>query len=758
MSGSSSDFDRRVFRVSGLVLTNAFIFHEILSRSEGEVDTLRQVMRSSDPTGEFLDQWDYIVEEIDYVPIFDLASDVLMRLPSSPETENSIEHLVDSALEISSSRAALRHDLMGRMFHRLIANPKYYGAMYTKIPSANILMKLTVEEMEYDWEDAEEVQNLNVTDLACGTGTLLKSTLGSVLDKYIETAAARGEEASTSDVHSELVEDGLWGFDVLPSAIHLAATGIALHDPQIRTDNMRIYALPLGGPNNRLGSVDFARDKKFLVQQTLMGETLYSAEQAIEEANKTNGGASVELPNFDVVTMNPPFTRSVYGSLLYGDLEEDERSDLMAELRKVRDEQGLDANIRPGIGTIFVALADRVVSNDGILSFVLPKTVLSGSDWDKTRNILDNYNLRYVISSHEAGNWNFSEATDLSEVMLIADADSDKEGTYYVNLWEQPEAFAESLSLSNLISEASDCNLDGRGVAELRAGNTKFGELVKAKPQEEDLPWVLPAGFAQTELARIAYYLYQNKLYIPGEGEVGTVPVTKLSKRATLGPDGRDVYDGFNTTDSTTTFEALWGMDSDEANSLTYESNQYLSPLSEAKSGRPLRDAETLWGRAGSLMLPKELRLNTNSVTGVRLPDKALSNVWWPTRWDGNDEDENRIMERRLALWLNSTLGFLGMLGRRQDTEGPFVKFPKAWWEETNILDLDSLEDEQLEQLDDLWDEVNGKELKPFPELHDDPVRKQIDDTFESILGLSHLEIVREYLSREPVVTNQKIS
>jgi len=314
------------------------------------------------------------------------------------------------------------------------------------------------------------------------------------------------------------VEEGIWGFDVLPSAVHLAATGLALHDPEVKVDNMRIYSLPLGGPTNQLGSIDFARDSRFLVQQNLMGETAFSAEQAIEENNTTNEGTSVELPDFEVVTMNPPFTRNVYDSFLYGDFDEEERQDLMSELRDVRDDQGLEANIRPGIGTVFVALADRVVNSDGILSFVLPKTLLSGSDWDKTRNIINDYNLRYVISSHEAGNWNFSEDTSLSETMVVADGASDEEGTYYINLWKQPQAYVESLSLSNLISNSNEADLGDRGVAELKNDGMKFGEVVKARPQEEDLPWVLPAAFAQTELARAGYHLHQRRCLCPWAG------------------------------------------------------------------------------------------------------------------------------------------------------------------------------------------------------------------------------------------------
>jgi hypothetical protein len=758
-SNNSDEVDERVLRVGGLVLSNAFLFHEVLSRSESEVRTLRETIRSDDPVGEFLDQWDYITEEIDYAPIFNLASDVLIRLPSTPETEDSIESLVESSLEISRSRAALRHDLMGRIFHRLIGNPKYYGARYTKIPAANTLMNLAVGEMERDWSDKDDIDELKAADLACGTGTLLKSTLGAVIDRYIEECAEEGVEPETQELHTKLVEDGLWGFDVLPSAVHLAATGLALHDPRVKVDNMRIYSLPLGGENSRLGSLDFARDTRFLVQQTLMGEPAYSAERVIKENNGVDEGESVELPEFDIVTMNPPFTRNVYGSLLYGDLDDDERDDLKGELKDVRDEQGLEASLTPGIGTIFVALGDRVVKSDGMLSLVLPKTVLSGTDWDKTRNIIDDYNLRYVVSSHEPGNWNFSEETGLSETLLVAQGDSDEDGTYYVNLWEQPDSSIESLSLSNLVRDSDICELDGQGVAELKTGGRKFGEIIKAYPQSDDnTPWVLPSAFAQTELARIAHKLKDGTLYIPGEGEVGEVEFTQLNSLATLGPDGRDVYDGFNTTDSTTQYEALWGMDSEEADTLTLDTNQYLSPLSQAKSGRPLRDADTLWGRAGSLMLPKELRLNTNSVAAVTLPSKALSNVWWPTRWDGSDESTNRKMEQRLALWLNSSLGLLGMLGVRQDTEGPFVKFPKAWWESAPVLDLNSLSQEDYEALDDLWDEISDESFDPFPDLADDDTREKIDETFEEILGISNLETVRDYLAREPVVSNSPMS
>jgi hypothetical protein len=69
-------------------------------------------------------------------------------------------------------------------------------------------------------------------------------------------------------------------------------------------------------------------------------------------------------------------------------------------------------------------------------------------------------------------------------------------------------------------------------------------------------------------------------------------------------------------------------------------------------------------------------------------------------------------MERRLALWSNSSLGLLSLVMRRQDTRGPLVKFPKAWWESTDVLDLASLDDEQFVQLTELWHEISDEELK----------------------------------------------
>jgi hypothetical protein len=135
-----------------------------------------------------------------------------------------------------------------------------------------------------------------------------------------------------------------------------------------------------------------------------------------------------------------------------------------------------------------------------------------------------------------------------------------------------------------------------------------------------------------------------------------------------LGPDGRDICDGFSLTDSKTVYPAFWGYDSSKLCKLNQKHNKYLNSLVSPLPGRKLREANALWKQAGTLMLPKELRVNTSSMVAIVLDSEALSNVWWPARWKSNDESIRRRMERYLTLWFNSTLGLFTMLMQRQDT------------------------------------------------------------------------------------------
>lgn len=109
-----------VSRVSALVVINALIFQEILSNDDGRVQPLRRMLQRSDFVGAIEDQWRFILDEIDYFPIFDVASAILVSLSSSSDADRALRSLAKIALSVVRQRTALRHDLMGRVYHRLL--------------------------------------------------------------------------------------------------------------------------------------------------------------------------------------------------------------------------------------------------------------------------------------------------------------------------------------------------------------------------------------------------------------------------------------------------------------------------------------------------------------------------------------------------------------------------------------------------------------------------------------------------------------
>lgn len=104
--------------------------------------------------------------------------------------------------------------------------------------------------------------------------------------------------------------------------------------------------------------------------------------------------------------MNPPFVRSVGGNLLFGSLEKVEREVLQKELKK--RVKKVKASITAGLGSVFVAIADKHLKENGRLAFVLPAALASGEAWGASRGLIaDNYHLEVVVVSYEPQRPNF---------------------------------------------------------------------------------------------------------------------------------------------------------------------------------------------------------------------------------------------------------------------------------------------------------------------------------------------------------------
>jgi hypothetical protein len=739
-------------RIAGLILINAMVFQEELAAHIGDVATLAQVRTASDKRQALIDAWAHILS-INYVPIFRVAREILIALPDSGGLNDALDSLTDKAAKIVGKRGALRHDLMGRVYHRLLHEAKYLGTYYTSVPAATLLLKVTLDPRKWpalDWTDADRLADVRIADPACGTGTLLMATVQAITDNYVQASAAVGKPVDLPRLHQVLVESTLWGYDVLASAVHLTASTLALLAPAVSFRHMNLQVLPLGGSERSLGSVEFLSGGVIEVQQSLFGST----EESVRVTGSGDEVVAAQLPQLDLAVMNPPFTRSVGGSLLFGSLPEAERSQMQAKLRRMLSTGRVPANSTAGLGPVFIAVADRVLKIGGRQAVVVPRALVSGVAWSDTRRLLaTRYEVEHVISSHDPERWNFSENTDLSEVLIVArrvEKKAPESRTTWVNLWRNPRTMVEGAALAEAVRMTDPAQLEGDGITRLIPDGTEWGEsfTVPTSWLGSGL-WPFHA-FAQTDLVRFVHRLVaSSEVRLPSQTSGTPIPMRPLGELGAIGPDRRDIHDGFTRTTEATPYPAVWGHDATNRTTLAARPDAYLAPRATPAAGRPRRPVALLWPRAGQLLVVERLRVNTHRLVACQTSEPVLSNVWWPVRVTGADAE---IVSKVLALWLNSTLGVGVFLSHREETEGAWIAMKKPTLAQMPVLDPRGLASAQLAVLAEAFDTLRDAELQPFSRWGADVVRSQIDAALVSALGLPDLSVVRSLLAREPVV------
>ena len=538
---------RAVNRIAALILGNAMIFQEVLSKADRRVLPLQHFRGDKALISSMADHWGFILNDINYYPIFKTAFELIRCISADDTVQRIYVKLLDGALDIVRCRVSLRHDLAGRIYHRLLEEAKYLGAYYTSIPAATLLLKLAIRTRANSDEStvSSGIPDIRVADLACGTGTLLMAAAEALLDVYVRRCAEAGMPPSLNEFHSHLVEKVIYGYDVLASAIHLTASTLALRVPETPVNVTHLYSMPLGGDGLHLGTLDLLEEK--VVGGTLFGQ----AEQVTGRGKK--GKVMVSIPDLDLCVMNPPFTRSVGGNLLFGSLPDEERRPMQRRLQKIVRKTKVSANITAGLGTVFVALADQHIKPGGTIGLVLPRALVSGVAWKPTRKMLsEKYDLQYVIVSHEPDHWNFSENTDLSEVLVVArkeapnDPDGDKK-TSFVNLWRQPRNAIEALSLASSVM-AETAAVGERRLSKVSVGisGKKVGEGIVCNEQNVSAQaWGRFCAFAQSELVLALEGLIEGELHLPTVRKGVSLPLCKISDVGTVGFDRRDIHDGF---------------------------------------------------------------------------------------------------------------------------------------------------------------------------------------------------------------------
>lgn len=738
-------------RVAALGVITALMLQMVLCDRDGHVPKVRRVAPEYQRTT-LIEDW-RVVLAYDYRAVFSIAYQILSLFgDSDPRLGVTLGDTVDRAEAIVARGVFGRHDLVGRIYHTLLTQQKYLATYYTSVPAATLLAALVVDPSAWpsiDWASDPDTFGFRVGDPACGTGTLLAAALGSVRRHYAAARRKAGQPVSARALAQRLIEDNTFGFDILAYAVQVCASTLLLSFPDTSVTRSNLIQLRFGGADGDLGSLDLLRG----------GETQGVLFGAVGDAIGFDGvlGQSVEVkcPDVDLVIMNPPFTRTQGGSRLLGSLTPDEWPLARQNLDELARQPGVLGRVVAGLGALFVPLADKMLQPGGRIALVLPKTMLTGVQWDQTRQLLSSrYHVEVVICSHEAGHWNFSDSTDLAEVMLIArkmKTDEPKQGleTKWVQLTKNPDNPIDALGISSAVRDMGDPTPSGKSIHLGTAGLFEsFGQVFSRPAPVNDQPW-RHATFASGELDLVADSLRMGtRLPLPRSLESVSIPVVQLQAVGAVGPDRARLHDAFIEAGTVTSYPSLWGHDSETITTLSATPNRWMLPSSKRAPDHAERYAAELWQGAGRLLIPERLWLITHRVGAVLVDQPALANTMWPVQLQSADLDNYRL----LALWMNSTLGLISWIYSAEETRGPWLSIKKNKLLTMPLLDTAQLTSAARTELLECWAKVQGEPLLAIGRSDEDPIRSIIDGAVSTALKIpaDGLESLRRVFSAEP--------
>ena len=691
------------------------------------------------PLNAFREAWRGILA-VDYKPVFETGRAALAALSTDPDTAQAIRSLAEVVARVSERVSGLRHDLLGRIFHRVLDTARYDGSFYTSTAAAVLLATLALREEDGDWSDPNYIASLRICDPACGTGTLLMAAAERIRD--LRSAAGRANPEDEEYLGLHLVEDVLHGYDVNLTATHMAASALGMLSPTTRFHRMNIHRTLLGVFDGvpYLGSLEF-----------LSGQARLAAWPSIAQQVESQEGMAERPQPMDLVIMNPPFTRD---SLRHDQFT---RADELVIKEHEKEVLGDDvtvpwydrlgssagptraaARLHSSGGPFTVLANDLLKPNSGTLALVLPSVVPTAPGNLALRKYLaQKFHVDTIVTSHDPNRIFFSENTSIGEVLLVCrrwKRDGPKPPTRVIKLARNPATPIESLDIAARVERTSK-----------EGGQVSHDFVI----QYED-PGRIERGdwLAVNFLSPFLVDAYRTL----SETNPGAVPTVPLSTLADVGPAGQRIRDVFTHSEMPTPSgrRALWYHKTDVSRSMRAETDVYIEPKPAV---RDRRLAEKYWEQRSRMLLPHRVRLNLTRVAAVMLPEPALGSIWTPCR------PYNPDIAKSLCLYLNSTPGLLSLLGTRDNRVPSYPSFSLDTLRSLPVPNLAALPSTELELLDGWFDWLQNDTLLPFPRMHEDPVRRQIDEVVTTALGLDAewVATIRRALAREPSVTDRSL-
>ena len=746
-------------RMACAIMANALVFHEQLAGMyHGRVKPIRLVCGAGvlNPQEETLSAWTEILK-INYWPIFAIARDILGQMPAL-EATNLLHTLRGTAQAVVSTGVTNAHDLTGLIFQELIADRKYLATFYTLPSSAALLARLAVAKLKgVDWSDAEAISNLRVGDFACGTGALLSAVYSRIANLH---ERAGGDPAQ---LHTSMMEEVLYGCDVMPSAVHITAATLSGAYPQVPFNLSRIYPMHYGRQEDgkvRIGSLELLGSSQLPMPFNTSDPTrrIGSAGEA------TSAPVQMDIPDasFDIVIMNPPFTRNVTREGAYADAghaafaafgatEEDQRQ-MAKQMRVLAKDSCYHGNA--GIASAFAELGHRKLRPGGVLALVLPLSATGGLAWEKCREMLGEHYTDLTVMSIAANgrDMSFSSDTGMAECLVIArkldKAEESESRGHFISLRERPHRLAHASSIVQRILACARERLieDGPyGGDILSVGDDLAGEMLSMPVSQDGESWSA-VRVADYTLAQTAYALSGSRLWLPGVASAHDLKTASLGTVGELGTYhldiiGRPPRGPFDKVapSPTSTYPALWNHNARNETRLVVEPDAQLI----VRKGLEEK-VDKVWATAGRSHLNLDYTFSSQPLAAAYTERRSIGGRVWP---NVNFPDDR--FDYAFSVWSNSTLGLISFWwhSSRQQSSKAGITIRLA--ETLPVLDFGALTDEQLATAEAIFEEFRDKEFKPAFLADADPNRALLDrrvvcdllgfdeDTYEAVRLLS---------------------
>ena len=675
------------------------------------------IAEGADTVGQFDDAWRAILA-VDYRPIFETARVALAGCAQNALFAQAVTIVGRAAVRAARDAAGARHDLLGRIFHRILDSARYDGSFYTSTPAAVLLAALAIRPQDV----GGDISGYRVIDPACGTGTLLMAAAERVRDL---------RPGDSADEAARMIDSMVWGIDVNTTACHLAATTLGLLAPSVAFSEMNVHLMPLGMTDAgggrmrpRLGALELL-DVVTIAGITGIQERVSFHDLKWYEASQIDSAVLAEVkPNgFALVIMNPPYTRDSLRHDQFSKAEHDALKDREKTLMEGRGAHGSSA------GSMFEVLGEHLTDLDGgVLAMVRPTSAATGPAGLQNRKLLaEQFHVEWVISSHDPSRMWFSENTDISEMLVVArrhDAEpSARPPTRFVSLMRNPSTVAGASALASALTS------DPTGAKDAAVMDWPSRSMVEGD-------WS-PVMFANPWLASVAADLRAG----------GLLETQPLASVATAGPAGRRIRDVFSRSDTSGVdgYDALWRNDTGATRALEARADFFAVPKPDERARRL---AAKYWRQRGHLLISTDPRLTTMRVLAVHCDLPTLGSRWVPfTALHGDP----KAWSKATAVWLNSSLGILTVIAGATHHVGGR---PKISLDAMRAMRAPVLDPGATQSLAAVFDDLSGHDLQRIADSRDDPTRQALDAAVAEMLGVD-AEIVtrvREALAAEPSV------